>query len=349
MNLRIVEYVAVIEVCLLGAGLLFLFLGHHFLATRHAQSTRQFAIARTNLTSLAVDGIGNRSTTKLFGSLSPEVQVRLLSETAERFGGKHRARLKVLADNVGLTRRAEKWCRSRLQARRLRGIRTLKAISSSSAAVLKLFADTNDEVRSQAAAWAFEHPTADAISGLLRLLEDPVRLCRMTAQDSLLRLGHAPVAQLTECLAGMTGKSAEAALQVAAALAHPRLLSPIIERTSDTAPLIRAAATEALGSYGGELACRRVIEMLDDQEPEVRLEAVRSIKSMQYWPAAANVARRLSDPSGDVRREAAVTLAKLGPPGILLLRNAILESNREAAEVAKQALSLCEAGGESLS
>jgi HEAT repeats len=348
MNLRVVEYAAIVEVCLLGAALVVLFMGHYLLASRHAEFIRQFTAVRANLTSLAVDGVGNRSTTKLFVSLSPEIQVRLLSETAERFGGKHRARLKVLADNVGLTRRAEKWCRSRLQARRLRGIRTLKAIGSSSSAVLKLFTDSNDEVRTQAAAWAFEHPTADAITGLLRLLDDPVRLCRMTAQDSLLRLGHAPVPQLTECLARMKGRSAEAALQVAAALAHPRLLPPIIERTSDTAAGIRAAATEALGFYGGELACRRVIEMLDDQESEVRLEAIRSIKSMQYWPAAANIVRRLSDPSGDVRREAAVTLAKLGAPGILLLRNAALDSNREASEVAKQALSLCEAGGESL-
>jgi len=196
-------------------------------------------------------------------------------------------------------------------------------------------------VRSQAAEWAISHPWPRAVDGLIHMLGDPAALCRFIAKDSLLRMGDRVVEPLREYLAAAVEENTlENGLEVAVGLADPRLFPIARERMADARPAIRTHACRLLAAIGGEQATRLLVAALDDPAAEVRTCAADGLGRLGYWAAGTDLARLLRDPSWDVRRAAALSLRGFGSAGEILLRRALSDPDRFAADMARQTLDL---------
>lgn len=265
-------------------------------------------------------------------------QVDLVAGLARTSGGAQRERLTAVAEGAGLVRCAEGWCASRLWWRRLRGARVLSFVSAGEAVVPALLDDPHPEVRAQAAAWAADWPRPGVIERLLDMLGDPENLCRFTVKDSLLRLGRPAVEPLGRRLGALDGLALQEALTVAAGLAEPRLLEPVLVACDHPRGEVRALAMNVAGRIGGPAAVDRALALLDDPVPDARAAAAHALGHLGHWPAGAALAERLRDPAWDVRRAAGVALRQMGAPGTLLLRRGLTDADRFAADMARQIL-----------
>jgi HEAT repeat protein len=101
---------------------------------------------------------------------------------------------------------------------------------------------------------------------------------------------------------------------------------------------VRALAIDVVGRTGGADAVERLTALLADPAPAPRAAAARALGHLGHWPAAGRLRELLRDPAWDVRRAAGVALHALGAPGALLLRRALLDEDRFAADMARQIL-----------
>src|SRR5918996_675770 len=99
-----------------------------------------------------------------------------------------------------------------------------------------LLRDPHPLVRAQAAEWAVEHPHLGIINSLLTLLDDGHALCRVKAQDSLLRMGRVVKEPLHRYLISHPDNGVEAALRVAVGLPDQRFLPVAIHLCQDASP-----------------------------------------------------------------------------------------------------------------
>jgi len=174
------------------------------------------------------------------------------------------------------------------------------------------------------------------------LLTDPAKLCRFTAQNSLLRMGATVTPALTDYLAVHVGTAVEGALEVAVGLAEPRFAELALRLCRDSRPGTRCLAARLLGQLGGEEEVSVLKALLADADSTVRAAAARALGSLQHWPAAPALARALRDAAWDVRREAGLALRALGSPGILFLRRYLSDQDAFAADMARQVLDIPE-------
>jgi HEAT repeat protein len=189
-----------------------------------------------------------------------------------------------------------------------------------------LLCDPHPLVRAQAAEWAVEHPHLGIINSLLALLDDGHALCRVKAQDSLLRMGRVVKEPLHRYLISHPDNGVEAALRVAVGLPDQRFLPVAIHLCQDASPGVRILATDLMGAVGGRKAVDTLTRLLSGADPEVRVAAARALGKLGHWPAAAAaiLAALLQDRRFEVRWEAGLALRALGAPGILLLRRALV-------------------------
>lgn len=272
--------------------------------------------------------------------LPPRLQARLVMSLARSLDPSAATPLRRVAAGIGITRRAERFCRSRLWWRRLEGARLLALLGDESGAVARLLRDPHPAVRRQAVELAAEDPAPGMIDGLVRLLRRPAGAEVFSAQDALLRAGTVAVEPLATMLDAGEGPGTKAALRVARALAHPRFTAPAIVLCAAADPGTRAAAAELLGATGGEESTTVLGSLLDDPDPAVRAAAARSLGRLRYWASAPRLAGRMRDTSWQVRRSAGLALRAVGPPGLLLLKKMQSDANNFAADMARQVLDL---------
>jgi HEAT repeat protein len=275
-------------------------------------------------------------------ALPDRLQVRLLIGLARSLAGAQKLTVTELALRGGVVARAEKRLESRLWWRRLHAARLLTELGAGEHSMPRLMTDPHPAVRAQAGEWAADHPTAELIQSLLALLTDPAKLCRFTAENSLLRMGGLAVPALVDYLSSHAGGDVEAAMVVAAGLAEPRFVRPALRLCRDPMPGTRALAAALLGQLGGAEAVVVLTELLGDSDSGVRAAAARSLGKLNHWPAAPALARALRDRAWDVRREAGLALRALGSPGILLLRSSLSDEDGFASDMARQVLDIPE-------
>ncbi len=273
-------------------------------------------------------------------ALPRRLQVRLFTELTPSLSGSQREKMAALADEIGLTGTAERLCRSGLWWRRLRGVRLLTALGGGENVVPPLFRDPHPAVRAEAVEWAGEHPEPAVIERLVELLPTPGRVGHWVIRDSLLRIGLPAVPSLAQYLAGREGPTAAAALDVAAGLPDPRFGPAAIRLCGDPLPSVRARAASLAGSLGGDEAVGALQGLLDDEVPEVRAAAAAALGRLGHWPVAPRLAGMLRDPAWVVRSQSALALRRFGGPGLLLLRRALADEDRFAADIAHQVLDM---------
>jgi hypothetical protein len=274
--------------------------------------------------------------------LKPDERAVFLVEIARTLQGTQFNMLRVLADSLGILNQAERECADRRWWRRLRAVRLLSGVGGGERVLPRMFDDPEPLVRAQVAEWASGTPTRRRIDRLCEMLNDPVKLCRHTAADSLLRIGAPAVPVLLEHLQKSSGESALFALRVAVDLSDARFL-PAAQRLADSPSAeVRRAVARLLGRLGGDESSLRLMSMLDDEDPEVRAAACAALGALGYWPAAARIAQQLHHPAWIVRRTAAVSLRRIGSTGMLLLRHALNDADAFAADAARQVLELPE-------
>jgi hypothetical protein len=318
-----------------------LFLGHGLWSLRHERrKAMQLAHGRVVVQTVAHQGEISDEDVQLLRSHPRNFQVWLLGEFLRNLAGASRDRVQALAEQIGLIAFAERRCRSRFWWRRLQGARILTLCEAGEAVMVELFRDPSPIVRTQAAEWAATHPSLRVVHHLLGLLQDPQGLCRFTVQDSLLRIGRAAAEPLRHYLETHTGADAESALAVAAGVAVPSFLAPALTLSTDPQPGVRARAADLLGALGGQQAADRLGALLADPDPRPRAAAARALGALGDWHSARRVAELLRDPAWIVRREAGLALRTLGNPGTVLLRRALRDPDRFAADMARQVMDI---------
>jgi hypothetical protein len=273
-------------------------------------------------------------------ALPVRLQIRLFVDLAPSLSGVHRQRITALAQELGLLARAGTYCHSRLWWRRLRGVRLLTLVGGGEEVVLPLFRDHYAIIRAQAALWAVDHPRPAVITALLDLLGDPNRLCRLTAQDTLLRRGRETAEPLARALPALSEHHLEAALTVAVGLAEPRFLVPALTFCAHASPRLRPLAAALLGALGGTQGVQALLDLLADAVPEVRAAAAHALGKLGHWPAVSHLAPLLRDYAWIVRRAAGLALRALGAPALLYLRHSLSDADPFAADMAQQVLDL---------
>jgi len=341
-SLELLRWALVVIGTAAAAALLAIFGHGAWMSWYERRAAPRLERGRIALAAIGVRPRVDRADVALLRALSPRLQVRLFGELAPSLGGSQRRHLSALADEVGLTAGAERLCRSRRWWRRLRGVRLLTALGGGEQVVPALFADPHPAVRAEAAEWAGQHPTPEVIGRLVALLATPGTVGSWVVRDSLLRIGPAVVGPLAGYLETHVGERALPALEVAAGLADPRFSAAARLLCRDPLPAVRARAATLAGAIGGEELVATLEGLLADPDAAVRASAAAAVGRLGHWPATARLARMLRDPAWVVRSQSALAMRRLGSPGVLLLRRALDDPDRFAADIARQVLDMPE-------
>ncbi len=270
--------------------------------------------------------------------LPRRVKVRLFEEIGPSVAGGQGEVVSRLAEDLGLTARARRMCRSRLWWRRLVGAHRLTVYHAGLPA--PLLDDRHPAVRAQAAEWVADHRVGPLVPRLVAMLGDPEPLCRHAARDAVLRCGSLAVPPLVDLLARAgPGDPLVPALEVAAWRPHPAYGEAALRLATNAEPAVRARAASLLGALGGEGATGILASLLADPDAGVRAGAADALGRLGYWPAGPTLAGLLDDPDWATRQAAARALSHLGAPGMLLLRRRAAEEG-DAGLIARQALDL---------
>jgi HEAT repeat protein len=324
----------------LAASLVAIFAHAAWVAAYERRAVPKLEHGREVLAGLMVRPQVDRADLQRLRALPRRLQVRLFAELAPSIGGRQRRHLARLAEEIGLVSSAARRCGDRRWWRRLRAVRLLTSLGAGEDAVPPLFHDPHPAVRAEAAEWAGEHPRPEVVAQLVSLLETPEAVGSWVLRDSLLRMGPAAIPALAAYLEAHSGPQAEPALEVAAGLADARF-APAAERLcADPDPAVRARAAALAGALGGDVLVRVLEALLRDPDAGVRAAAASALGRLGHWPAAPELARMLRDPAWIVRSQSALAMRRLGSPGVLLLRRALDDADRFAADIARQVLDM---------
>jgi len=345
-SIRLLD-VALVVIGIGSATALALIFGHAARAAwREARARPLLERGRVALAAVGVSPRVNDADVALLRALPQRLQVRLFVELMPSMAGTQRQRLAVLAHDIGLARAAERMCQSRKWWKRLRGVRLLTAVGGGTDVVPQLLLDRHPAVRAEAAEWAGEHGSPAIVKTLVLLLETPDAVGSWVLRDSLLRIGTPVIPALAAYLETHSGAQAEPALEVAAGMAEPRFAAAAERLCGDPQPRVRALAAALAGAIGGDALVRRLEGLLGDPDAAVRAAAAASLGRLGHWPAASILSRMLRDPAWIVRSQSALAMRRLGSPGLLMLRRALEDPDRFAADIARQVLDMPETTAE---
>lgn len=273
--------------------------------------------------------------------LSDDALADTFLDLARNTEGSSRARLREYARQAGVAARADRLMRSRRWHKRLKGVRLAALLGGSSRRPLELLEDKRVEVRAAAAEWVAEHPSAEGIDRLVRLLGDPAGLCRFTVQDSLIRIGDASTDVIVDrTVQNYDVLTVQSALIVASKLRSQRFSTLAYAASHRENPVVRTSAIALVAALGGGDAIARLRFALQDSEPDVRAAALRGLGRLRDHESIGSIAAALRDPSFAVRREAGFALLELGAEGELQLHRFREDQDRYASDMARQMLDL---------
>lgn len=319
------------------AGALGVF-GHALLVRRRRRrDERVIAPARFELLD-ALDPFHPAAAAAALRGLHPRERARLIVELAPVMQGDSRARLGQVASEVGTVLVAERDLRSRRWPRRLLGARVLTVLGLEDPLMRAALGDRSVPVRAQAAEWATDHPDREIVDRLVTLLSDPVPLVRFSAHDALARIGWPAVDTLLARFSTLQPMGRAEALAIATSLPDPRFETAALRAATDADPRIRARALGLLCALASPASASIVLDRLADPDPGVRAAATRAATVVEPREALRRLPAMLRDPAFEVRRAAARSLRSAGAAGTLLLRRALEDEDRFAAEMARQVL-----------
>jgi HEAT repeat protein len=327
-SLLLVVLICLVSLVIIAAHGLWLILSRRFQESRLSRG-RGALMALVTADEIRVEDVAPLRT------LPAYAQDRIVLELARSFRGSVRGQLRLLAVHLGAVQRAITLTQSRFWWRRLRGAQMLTAVGGEPAAMIPLLRDADWDVRQQAIEWAGDHPSPGVISVLLDLLAEPHARSRFAILDALARLGPAVVEPLASYLEATSSPQVRSALEIATARPQAQYAAPALRLCHHPVPGIRACAAELLGATGGAEGVQVLLELLSDSDAGVRAAASSGLGRIGHWPAAPDIARMLRDSHWDVRRNAGFALRKLGSPGLLLLRRALTDEDRFAADMAR--------------
>jgi len=267
-------------------------------------------------------------------------RVDVFAALAPSLAGTSRAAVTKAADAIGLLREAARGTRSRRRRRRLRSARLFTVLGGGHEVMPALLDDPRPEVRAEAAQWTVEYPEPATIARLVELLGDDPLLARFLVPDALVRLGPAAVPALAGQIESGSGDTATGALRAARWIADPALARPARAREADPDPAIRARVAEVLGATGGAEAIASLERLLADDDAAVRTAASAALGRLGHWPAAGALAAALRDRAWSMRLASALSLRSFGPVGEVVLRRALRDEDRFAADIARHVLDL---------
>ncbi len=139
-----------------------------------------------------------------------------------------------------------------------------------------------------------------------------VALAALVGAEPVRRTGvSGPVLQ---ALAHGPAQARAAAARALAALEDPAAIAPLLTSLGDREPTVRAAASDALASFG-ERSLQPLVRQLSYPSEQVRAAAARGLAHMGVGAVPALV-RLLDSTSATGRSEAAETLAAIGAPAV---------------------------------
>jgi hypothetical protein len=266
-------------------------------------------------------------------------RIEVLTAFSTTFQGEERSVVHQLATFGGVTRLAERRCRSAFWSRRLQGARLFAMFGGGETIVPSLFDDRHEEVRAGAAEWAAKNPQPNVIERLLPLVIDESTFCRFIVKDAFLQIGAASANTLLAYLERADTPS-EDVLDVARWVADARFSSVAARLAVSNDPRIRRHATFLAATIGGHVALDLLIAAVNDTEVAVRISALQGLQRMGDWRSAAACTKALGDPEWNVRREAGRALLAMGAPGTVLLRKALGSNDAFAADMARHMLDM---------
>jgi len=336
----VLEALMISEVMLLVLAFVMYFAHGAWLYFHQRRDERLITGARELLARLLTRSTVDPAEVETLAGLPRRIQVAVFLELSSNVSGTGRERLRFLAGETSLLRRARAFCHSWRWGLRLRGARILARMDVADPVVEQLLRDGQPAVRAQAAEWGAAQPSLPVVHELLNMLADPETLARFAVQNALLRMGAIVVEPLATYLATNAGEPAEAGLRVAEALAGPRFLPAGIRFSTDHDPALRTNAANLLGAIGDAAGASQLVQMLSDRSPDVRAAAARGLGRMRHWQAATILAQGMRDPAWRVRRESGMALRAIGAPGVLLLRRTLKGDDAFAADMAQLILDL---------
>lgn len=130
----------------------------------------------------------------------------------------------------------------------------------------------------------------------------------------------------------------EAAAEALSQLGEPAI-DLLLKTLSDSPPLIRAGAANALGKLGNAKATEPLIKALSDPEPWVRQSAAYALGRLRPASGVGPLTGVLSDPDSEVRRAASWALGEIGEKEAVGSLIRMLEDNDDSVRLtAAQAL-----------
>jgi serine/threonine-protein kinase len=182
-----------------------------------------------------------------------------------------------------------------------------------------------------------DDPTVENVQRIRDLWADPDRDVRATALNALVGLRVDDAAELAR--AGLEDQDGFVRA-TAAKLLGDLDSSPDAERlvtmlTSDSDPVVRLRAAQALERIGGPEAIAGLAQGLGDPMEDVRLAAVKGLSKLDPGFAKPDLARLLlEDPNYEIRVQAAHALGTTGDPEVRPLLEAALEDSNEFVRAA---------------
>ncbi|MDA3038472.1 MAG: HEAT repeat domain-containing protein [Actinomycetota bacterium] len=262
----------------------------------------------------------------------------VLQTLAVDLDGSARQRLRQLVRTTGLERFIIRRSRSRNWRMRVQAAQLQHLVLHPDFDRVRLLTDKHHLVRARTAESLTLEQTPDCIDELMTMLSDMSPAARFAAQQSLLKAGPICVPKLLLHLESSDNDDVLQALEVAANLADPRLISVLDTHARSTDSKIREMAAKALGNGAGDDAIQLLHRLVGDGDAAVRSRAIESLARMESVTSASLIGCHLSDQVFHVRRAAGLALEQLGPAGRLTLRRHLDDPDRYARDMARQVL-----------
>lgn len=280
---------------------------------------------------------------RALASMPTSVVAEVLHELSVGLQGESRRRLRLVADQSGLTRKMRRWANARWWTRRIRAAHLLMLFPSEASQREMLLLDRHPLVRARAIEGLGRVGIGRYAPLLLAAFDHESPAVRSAAQHALAQGGVDCVPPILELLDRLDrGKADERAVrlvaEVAAQLPDERLVRGLLRFVSHPDPALRRLVASCLGNGTMSDPEMHLGALLHDDDPGVRAEAARSVGRGDVKAMAHLLGQALADSSWMVRRNSGASLRELGPIGAVVLRCHLDDDDSFARDMALHSL-----------